>query len=216
MTSNRLTRFGGFRGFSLIELIVVIGLVAALVAMVMPMTSAVRRRARSTVCKSNLHQIGLSLLMYANNNRGWLFPVGRGSDVPPQKRWPVYVFQPAVWNPPIMLCPDDLQPQAEHSYILNSHLPEKHVKYGTALSIPISDVVVMGEKVSDRDDYYMEDLAGGNEFYGTVELFRHGAALGSNYLYLDLHVSSIRPEQPPGGVDPWDFPGQTTTKPTAQ
>jgi len=34
----------------------------------------------------------------------------------------MFVFKPAVWNPPVMTCPEDVEPAEEHSYILNDHL----------------------------------------------------------------------------------------------
>jgi prepilin-type N-terminal cleavage/methylation domain-containing protein/prepilin-type processing-associated H-X9-DG protein len=193
-------------GFSLVELLVVIGIIALLVSLLLPVMATVRRHANSTVCKSNLHQCGLLLLAYANESKGRLFPEGWGSDKPRELRWPVYVFRPAAWNPPVMKCPDDLQPREDHSYILNAHLSEKKIRYGQRPGIPFDRAVWMGEKVSTCDDYYMENTEQGSDFFGIVEEYRHGVNLGSNYLYLDLHVSSTPPETP-HGVDPWDVPG---------
>src|SRR5258708_40019277 len=107
------------RAFTLVELLVVIGIIAVLLGLLMPALSRAQQQARQAACASNLRQIGLHLMMYANQSRGWLFPVGKrkpngdyetlGYDpaLPREKRWPVYVFDPPVWNPPIMLCPSD-------------------------------------------------------------------------------------------------------------
>jgi prepilin-type N-terminal cleavage/methylation domain-containing protein/prepilin-type processing-associated H-X9-DG protein len=206
MKRVRVPRGGG--GFSLVELLVVIGIIALLLAMLLPAMSRVRRDANSTACKSNLRQCGLMLLMYANEHRGWMFPVGWGSDKPRERRLPVYVFQPPPrWNPRELRCPDDPEPKEEHSYVLNSHLPERGVRYGRNPGIPIDRAVWMGEKVSTCDDYYLENKEQGNEFYSVVEPNRHGVRLGSNYLFMDLHVSGTAPQTPLGGVDPWDVPG---------
>jgi hypothetical protein len=194
------------RAFSLTELLVVIGLIALLIALLLPALSGAWRSARSTVCKARLRECGVHLAMYANHNRGWLFPVGLGTDVPPEQRWPVHVFVPPVWNPPIMLCPEDVEPLEEHSYILNQHLAYRGVRYGRNSKVSASDVVVMGEKVSTRGDYYMEVLNNETEFLKVVELYRHGTVYGSNYLYLDLHVDSIAPRQTRDAIDPWDMP----------
>jgi prepilin-type processing-associated H-X9-DG protein len=52
----------------------------------------------------------------------------------------------------------------------------------------------------------MEVLADETEFLKVVELYRHGTLLGSNYLYLDLHVDSAAPKQALEAIDPWDVP----------
>ncbi|MDB5298970.1 MAG: hypothetical protein JWO87_633, partial [Phycisphaerales bacterium] len=67
-------------GFSLAELLVVLGIITMLIALLLPAIPKVRRQANSTVCKSNLRQCGFSLLMYANENKGRLFPENWGSD----------------------------------------------------------------------------------------------------------------------------------------
>ncbi len=57
-------------GFTLVELLVVIGIIALLISILMPALSAATERARRIRCGSNLRQIGQGLLLYANDNRG--------------------------------------------------------------------------------------------------------------------------------------------------
>ncbi|MBC7806291.1 MAG: prepilin-type N-terminal cleavage/methylation domain-containing protein [Akkermansiaceae bacterium] len=54
-------------GFTLIELLVVIAIIAILAAMLFPVFAQARAKARQTVCISNLKQIGLAALMYAQD-----------------------------------------------------------------------------------------------------------------------------------------------------
>ncbi len=68
------------RGFSLIELLVVIGIVAILIAMLLPMLNKVRRAAINTQCASNLRQIAIAFNAYLIESRGTVF--WRGTDLP--------------------------------------------------------------------------------------------------------------------------------------
>lgn len=68
------SRSGSRRGLSLIELLVVIGIVGALAALSLPAVQAARERARAAACQSNLRRLALGLLRY-EGTRG-TFPMG--------------------------------------------------------------------------------------------------------------------------------------------
>ncbi len=57
-------------GFTLVELLVVIGIIAVLIAILMPVLSQAREHARRTVCASNLRQQGMCFWMYAQEHKG--------------------------------------------------------------------------------------------------------------------------------------------------
>ena len=59
-------------GFSLVELLVVIGVMALLIALLLPALRMARESANRVKCAAQLRQIGYGFQMYANANRGWL------------------------------------------------------------------------------------------------------------------------------------------------
>jgi prepilin-type N-terminal cleavage/methylation domain-containing protein len=78
-------------GFTLVELLVVIGIIAVLLAILMPVLSRAREAAKQTLCLSNMRQIGCAASMYINENQG------RG----PTQQDDIYDFDnPAVYDAP--------------------------------------------------------------------------------------------------------------------
>jgi prepilin-type N-terminal cleavage/methylation domain-containing protein/prepilin-type processing-associated H-X9-DG protein len=105
------------RGFTLIELLVVIAIIAILAAILFPVFAKAREQARKTSCLSNLKQLGLGFMMYAQDYDetlpGVRFGNGAGQSWP-WAVWPgtydwtgvfTFAMQPYIKNRAILQCP---------------------------------------------------------------------------------------------------------------
>lgn len=105
------------RGFTLMEMLVVIGIIGVLAGLLMPVFARARESARRSKCISNMRQIGSAITMYADDwdgfiypavyNEGWKAPMGR---YPTGSAWP-YAIGNYVRDTGVFRCPnDDLLP----------------------------------------------------------------------------------------------------------
>ncbi len=106
------------RAFTLIELLVVIAIIAVLAAMLLPALSSAKQKAWTTSCNSNLHQVGLGMRMFADDNNEY-YPESGGNIywgandyAPPvgsgKPSWSEQIF-PCVGNTNAFNCPGNVQ-----------------------------------------------------------------------------------------------------------
>ena len=97
----------GRQAFTLIELLVVIAIIALLAAILFPVFAKAREKARQTACMSNLRQIGLAVLQYAQDNDEQCVLTERGGDVDDAHEY--YwgdMLQPYIKSWAMLQCPD--------------------------------------------------------------------------------------------------------------
>jgi prepilin-type N-terminal cleavage/methylation domain-containing protein/prepilin-type processing-associated H-X9-DG protein len=85
---ERIERCQGERAFTLVEMLVVIGILALLFALLMPALAGARSQARTLVCRSNLRQLVLAATGYTAENDGFYVPAAKDMwDNAGRQRW---------------------------------------------------------------------------------------------------------------------------------
>jgi prepilin-type N-terminal cleavage/methylation domain-containing protein/prepilin-type processing-associated H-X9-DG protein len=114
-------RISARRAFTLVELLVVIGIIGLLIGFLTPALANARAQAKSVACLSNVRQIAAAAQMYANDYKVYIgFPPDRKEALYPylrQGRSNSDFDQRQVWN-----CPANEQIEQEASYGFNTNL----------------------------------------------------------------------------------------------
>jgi prepilin-type N-terminal cleavage/methylation domain-containing protein/prepilin-type processing-associated H-X9-DG protein len=209
------------RAFTLIELLVVIAIIAILAAILFPVFSQARDKARQAACLSNCKQMGLGIMMYTEDYDG-VYPMGYYYELsgPTQGRrvqW-CYMIQPYVKNTGIFKCLTDFEPTPpassrgypdltvpELSYIPNYAVMPAH-DGGTVncavVGTPAS-VIVLAEKQYKIGTTVLKSYAGTSGFYPdtpnnnpycrvTVDRVRAAIAVPSDRNYKLARVAFFR------------------------
>ena len=95
------------RGFTLVELLVVVAIIATLIGLLLPAVQSARSAARRTQCASNMRQVALGVITYADAHRGRFPSRTHTEDASRQLHW-IQQLAPFVESVDVIrLCPDD-------------------------------------------------------------------------------------------------------------
>lgn len=207
-------------GFTLIELLVVISIIAILAAILFPVFGQAKAAAKKIVCVSNIRQIGMAALMYANDYDdsgpcaaigaadagligGWIyysrFPADDGKQ--PQAYIPkLGSLYPYIKNDGIFQCPvDNLAKIDGNSYAINECVTEPNGIWEEGISST-------SVEAPSNTAYFLEEYEGnsGTNITGSTDdgfyvPFANGISarhsLFSCFTFCDGHAKSLRPEQ---------------------
>jgi len=206
-----------YRGFTLIELLVVIAIIAILAAILFPVFARARENARKASCMSNMKQLTLGLLQYAQDYDE-RYPMGRspgdyfyGPDScnqnPNSYTWRA-AAHPYTKNVQIYQCPTNEQADnyvegcgeyrlgIRRSYALNGHVFNNNTGVKMALFLAPAELMLMLESRAEYPDLgtwcYPGWYSGpdGSGMY-PKGLFEHHGGI-SNWAFLDGHAKAMR------------------------
>lgn len=209
-------------GFTLVELLVVIGIIALLISILLPSLNRARESAREVQCLSNMRQVGLGMLSYTHQYKNTLPPI--------HESWFTGVSSPTTWGAlllqgkfvgteEVFYCPShELPPTTAVGYTPMSYATYwGYFSYGMNLMLghkwdpvaayhtfkmneirnPSETIMVVENAFTDASPNYGYFMAypwyGGNPGFAWP---RHGKLEKVGVLWVDGHATMVRSSQP--------------------
>ena len=166
------------RAFTLAELLVTIAIIAVLAGLILPALGRSQESGRSTFCQGNLHQIGLALQLYVDDNRN-IMPTmtDYNKNVAPTNQTNInVVLAPQLGSTNVLCCPSDNQQIFQttfSSYGWNSTLNNQKADNLQMMLLPLGPtrIPLVYDKVA---------------FHALL-----GANHAQNFLYADGHIKNL-------------------------
>jgi prepilin-type processing-associated H-X9-DG protein/prepilin-type N-terminal cleavage/methylation domain-containing protein len=202
-------------GFTLVELLAVIGIIALLIAMLLPALSRAREQAKTVQCMAQLRSLGQAFMLYANNNRGQL-PVWSGiqnagdTRVPPDSPGLGWMEQLEPYHAKVdsmvYRCPSFTTDRAYSNYFIAARYSYSVGRSNIKLTdIKLSTMYVLsgdcttqrfypapwGIQVDNPDDVDKDDATQPCLLFRDEAGGRNVHITGNNVLFADGHVTTL-------------------------
>lgn len=188
------------RAFTLVELLTVIAVLGVLAGLLVPVLGAVRSKARSTECVSNLRQVGVATWLYIRDQKDRLPSISHDRDESGRSLSWTQTLAAYLGSDFIGRCPARPDHIAPVTYGWNDWLTDPNTGRGLPLSAcrQPSATFLLGELTDTglAEHLHLRGAARGVTpayFRTQVGTTVHGSA--SNYLFVDGHVATLSPSE---------------------